>query len=253
MWLPNQYLKFRSERARPFFDLLSQVESPDLRMIADLGCGPGELTAALAERWQAATVYGIDNSPEMIAAAQAYAIPDRLTFHLADLATWVPPAPLDLVVSNAALQWIPGHKSLIPRLANLLAPRGWLAIQIPGFFKARAIFEDLSDSPRWQPSIGHIARLSIPSNAGEYIDLLAPLGFEINAWDTTYHHVLQGEDAVLEWVKGTLLRPVLAALDPGEAAQFLEEYGGILRAAYPRLLHGTVLPFTRHFIVARRE
>ena len=257
MWNPDLYRKFGAERDRPFFDLLSQVHAEDPRRVADLGCGPGNLTATLLERWGNARVTGVDSSREMLEKAGAHAVPGRLEFNHADLRDYRPDAPLDVLVSNATLQWVPeDHATIVPRLADLVAPGGWFAFQVPGNFDApsHTILADLRSSPRWAGLVGENADRAGGVKAPEaYLAMLAPLGFAVNAWETTYLHVLSGEDAVLEWVKGTALRPVLNALNAEQQSEFLEAYGARLRDAYPRREFGTVLPFRRVFVVARRD
>src|ERR1700759_652893 len=249
MWDAGQYLRFGGERARPFFALVAQVGATSPRYVADLGCGPGNLTAALAQRWPDATVVGVDNSSEMIAAAQA-AIGNgawgpaarNLSFALGDVWEWRPERPVDVLVCNAVLQWVPGHDELLLRWADLLAPGGWLAFQLPGNSDqpSHAIVREMAASPRWR---GLLADARLNRQAGDpadYVALLAWPGFEVDAWETSYLHILHGENPVLEWTKGSTLRPVLAALDEEGAAEFLGEYGERLRAAYQPHRFGTI-------------
>jgi trans-aconitate 2-methyltransferase len=255
MWDPGQYQRFADERGRAFFDLLARVGASDPGYVADLGCGPGNLTAALAERWPGADVVGVDSSPEMIGAAMAEAgRRPRLSFELGDLREWRPPRSVDVLVCTAVLQWVPGHLDLVREWPSLLSPGGWLAIQLPGNFNqpSHEILLDLVQSPRWRPLLDGVALNRQAPDPAEYLDLLAPAGCEVDAWETTYLHVLPGDDPVTEWYRGTGLRPVLAALDPGQAGQFVAEYGERARAAYPRRPYGTVLPFRRVFAVAQR-
>jgi trans-aconitate 2-methyltransferase len=255
MWDPGQYQRYAGERARPFFDLLARVRAADPSYVADLGCGPGNLTAALAQRWPGADVVGVDNSPEMISAAEAEAERQPgLSFTLADLRDWRPGRPVDVLVSNAALQWVPGHMDLVRTWLDMLAPGGWLAIQLPGNYSqpSHAILLDLVNSARWRPLLDGVALNRQAADPAEYLDLLAPAGCEVDAWETSYLHVLPGDDPVTEWYRGTGLRPVLAALDPAHAEEFVADYGQLARAAYPRRPYGTVLPFRRVFVVARR-
>jgi trans-aconitate 2-methyltransferase len=228
--------------------------------VVDLGCGPGNLTATLAARWPGARVQGIDSSPEMIAAADemlaGLASPGApgLSFSVGDVTDWKPEGPVDVIVSNALLQWVPGHIELLPRWVSYLTDGGWIAFQLPGNFDqpSHAILRELAGSARWRAKLAG-ARLN--RQAGEpadYLDLLAGLGLSVNAWETTYLHVLTGPDPVTEWYKGTGLRPVLSALGPDDAAEFLAEYGAGVRAAYPGASYGTVLPFRRVFVVARK-
>ena len=260
MWDPATYLRFGSERARPFVDLLTQVHADDPRFVVDLGCGPGNLTALLAARWPAAHVLGVDNSPQMIEAAMAQAGPGdgaaaRLAFALADIRDWQPGRPVDVFVSNAVLQWVPGHLTLLTSWTGWLAPGGWLAFQVPGNFDqpSHTILRDLASSPRWQPRLRDVPLNRQATDPRAYLDLLASAGCEVDAWETTYLHVLAGEDAVLEWYRGSGLRPVLAALPEAEAAEFTDEYAARIREAYPAAPYGTVLPFRRVFVVARQR
>jgi trans-aconitate 2-methyltransferase len=254
MWDPGQYLRFASERARPFYDLLARVGAADPRQVADLGCGPGNLTAVLADRWPAAQVVGVDNSAEMIGAARTGA-PERpgLSFMLADIRNWQPEHPLDLLVSNAVLQWVPGHIGLVRRWPGMLADGGWLAFQLPGNFDqpSHAILLDLVRSDRWAPLMAGVALNRQAHSPADYLDVLAGAGCSVDAWETTYLHVLRGPDPVVDWYRGSGLRPVLAALDPGQAETFVAEYRERVAAAYPAAPYGTVLPFRRVFVVAQ--
>jgi trans-aconitate 2-methyltransferase len=254
MWDPGQYLRYAGERARPFFDLLARVGAEDPGYVADLGCGPGNLTAALADRWPAAEIVGVDNSPEMIAAAGAQArTRDGLSFTLGDIRDWRPARPLDVLLSNAVLQWVPGHLDVVRQWPGLLAPGGWLAFQLPGNFDqpTHTILLDLVRSQRWAPLLGGVVLNRQARSPVEYLDLLAGAGCSVDAWETTYLHVLPGPDPVVEWYRGTGLRPVLAALDAGQAEAFLAEYGERVAKAYPAAPYGTVLPFRRIFVVAQ--
>lgn len=255
MWNPSEYLKFSNHRDRPFFDLVAQVQSDLPRAIADLGCGTGHLTATLAERFPSARIWGVDSSAEMLEAAQRHAQPGRLEFVRADLSFWTPPEPLWLIVSNAALQWVPDHAALIPRLAGLLEEGGWLAIQMPANFDApsHTLLRELTSSLRWRGLLEDSPepRHSMPTDW--YIAVLHDLGFRVNAWQTTYQQILYGENPVLEWVKGTALRPILAKIEGEDKNEFLLEYGARLLEAYPPQDFGTLLPFKRQFIVAQKN
>jgi trans-aconitate 2-methyltransferase len=255
MWDPGQYLRYAGERARPFFDLLSRVRAADPRYVADLGCGPGNLTVAMAERWPGAVVLGVDNSPEMIGAAQAEnSGHPGLSFALGDVRDWRPERPVDVLVSNAVLQWVPGHFDVVRRWPGMLAPGGWLAFQLPGNFDqpTHAILTDLVRSARWAPLLGGVELNRQAGDPVQYLDLLAGAGLEVDAWETTYLHVLQGPDPVVEWYRGTGLRPVLTALEPGLAEEFTAEYRKRVSEAYPAASYGTVLPFRRVFVVAQQ-
>ncbi len=255
MWNPDQYQRYADERSRPFFDLMGRVRSTNPRTIADLGCGPGNLTVSLLERWPDARVWGVDSSREMLESARTLERPGRLEFVQADLREWVADQPLDVLVSNAALQWVPDHQRLIPHLAGLVAPNGWLAVQMPGNFDApsHTILHDVCSNQRWAAQLAHLNNTPRTwETLSWYVDTLMRLGFCVDAWETTYLHVLHGQNPVLEWVKGTALRPVLAALEPKDQAAFLTDYGSRLLEAYPVTPHGTILPFRRVFFVAER-
>ncbi|MGW2045182.1 trans-aconitate 2-methyltransferase [Streptomyces sp. NPDC001858] len=261
-WDPAQYLRHADHRARPFADLLARVPAlpGDPPRIADLGCGPGNVTARLADRWPTARITGYDNSPRMLADAAAHARA-HLDFAYADLTTWTPAQTAqtyDLIVSNAALQWVPGHLDAFPDWLDGLAPGGVLAFQVPHNIDAplHALMRELGDAPRWKSRLGDVLRRRTSVHApAVYLDRLARLGCTPDVWTTTYFHVLTGEDPVLDWVKGTGLRPVLDALadDPEARDAFLTAYRDLLREAYPSTEHGTVLPFRRLFAVARKR
>jgi trans-aconitate 2-methyltransferase len=257
IWDAGQYLRFGGERARPFFDLVAQIGAVDPGYVADLGCGPGNLTAVLARRWPGATVVGVDNSAEMIAAARRETAPDvaNLGFELGDVWDWRPAAPLDVLVCNAVLQWVPGHQRLLLDWAELLAPGGWLAFQLPGNFDqpSHALVRELAASPRWRPLLADAELNRQGGDPAEYVDLLARPGYQVDAWETSYLHVLPGDDPIVEWTKGTTLRPVLAALDREQAAEFLAEYAERLRPAYRPRPFGTIFPFRRVFAVVHRD
>ena len=259
MWDPAQYLSFADERSRPFFDLVARIGAVNPGHVVDLGCGPGQLTASLAERWPEAMVLGIDSSADMIRAAEAAgygegSLRGRLSFAVGDVRDFKPDRPVDVIVSNAVLQWVPEHLDLLPRWAGYLAPGGWLAFQLPGNFDqpSHAVLRELAASDRWRD---RLARVALNRQAGEptaYLDLLTRAGLVVDAWETTYLHVLRGPDPVTEWYKGTGLRPVLTALAPPEAEEFVRQYGERVRTAYPAAPYGTVLPFRRVFVVAHQ-
>jgi trans-aconitate 2-methyltransferase len=256
MWDAGQYLRFGGERARPFFDLVAQVGATDPRYVADLGCGPGNLTAALAQRWPGATVVGVDGSPEMIAAARATATEaaPSLSFELGDVWDWRPERPVDVLTCNAVLQWVPGHDELLLRWADLLAPDGWLAFQLPGNFDqpSHVIVKELATSPRWRALLADARLNRQAGDPADYVSLLARPGFEVDAWETSYLHILHGENPVLEWTKGSTLRPVLSLLDEEQADAFVREYGERLAQTYHQQPFGTLFPFRRVFAVVHR-
>ena len=254
MWDANQYNKFAAERARPFDDLLAQVEREpgQTRHIVDLGCGPGRLTRQLAERWPEARVVGVDNSSEMLAKARPLAIPGRLEFVQADLASWSPAQPVDFILSNAALHWIADHDALFKRLAGWLAPGRTLAVQMPNRFEGpvqQAIDEAAAD-PRWADRLQGVGLHKGSVQPSEwYVRRLQDLGFIVNAWETTYIHVLGGENPVLEWFLGSGLRPLLARLDSSAAEQFCVALAARFRVLYPPHNGTTLFPMPRLFFV----
>lgn len=255
MWNADQYTKFSSHRDRPFFDLMARVGAAKPATVADLGCGTGHLTASLLERWPEAHVLGVDSSPQMLEKAVRHAVPGRLEFIEADLRAWRPTERFDAIVTNAALQWVPDHEALIPRLAALVADGGWLAVQMPANFDApsHTLIREVS---ALEPFRAHLHKLEGEPRTQQsvlwYVETLSSLGFEVDAWTTEYEQILRGENPVLEWVKGTALRPVLNALPRDLHEAFLAQYGVRLLEAYPTRDFGTLLPFKRVFFVARR-
>jgi trans-aconitate 2-methyltransferase len=251
-WDPAEYGRFEDERARPFFDLVSRIAARSPRRVVDLGCGSGDLTVTLAERWPSAVVEGIDSSPDMIAACPRNA---GVRFSVQDVASWSMPADADVVVSNAVLQWVPSHRALVASWASALPAGGWLAFQVPGNFDSpsHALMRRLAATPRWEPRLGGVLRHhDAVASPQEYATLLIDCGMRVDAWETTYLHLLPGDDPVLRWLRGTGLRPVLAALTAAEADEFQAEFAAALRSAYPRTPHGTFLPYRRVFVVAHR-
>jgi trans-aconitate 2-methyltransferase len=252
-WDPVQYSVYGSERGRPFFDLINQVAAADPQRIVDLGCGPGELTATLARRWPQASVLGLDSSPEMIARASSH-VAESLAFSLATADSFSA-SGVDVLVSNAVLQWVPNHRRLLSQWAAELNPGGWLAFQVPANFSAAShqLMRQLAGSPRWREQLGEVLRQHEHAiEPADYLDQLTSTGLRVNVWQTTYLHVLPGADPVLEWVRGTGLRPVLDVLAAAESTAFEAEYAALLREAYPSKSYGTVYPFLRTFVVAEK-
>lgn len=254
MWDPQQYARFADQRSRPFFELTARIRAESPRLVYDLGCGSGELTATLAERWPAAQVVGVDSSPSMLAAAAAHGS-DRLRLEAGDLRTFLPPADADVVVSNAAYHWVDNHVAMLRRIAERLPSPGWLAIQVPGNFAApsHVLIRELARSAGWRTRLTDAGVGEDPVlDAAGYGALFAAAGLEVDTWETTYNQVLTGDDPVLDWLRGTTLRPVLELLDPDERGEFLADLAPRLRAAYPAGAAGTVFPFRRIFAVAWR-
>jgi trans-aconitate 2-methyltransferase len=249
-WDPERYLAYADERGRPFVELVARIGVTDPRRVVDLGCGPGNLTALLKERWPQADVAGVDSSPEMVAAASASSA--AVDFSVGDVRTWAPADPVDVLVSNATLQWVSGHLDLLPRLVGHVAPGGWLAFQVPGNFDepSHTIRRDLAAEPEYAAFTAGVATPDA-FDAATYLERLAGLGCAVDAWETTYLHVLAGEDPVFTWVSGTGARPTLQALPDDLRPAFEAEFRRRLRAAYPPGPAGVVLPFRRVFVVAQ--
>jgi trans-aconitate 2-methyltransferase len=253
-WNAGQYLRFADERTRPCRDLVAALALESPRRIVDLGCGPGNSAAVLAARWPSSEIIGVDSSEAMIAAARRSA-PER-TWLVDDIASWTADTPFDLVFSNAALQWIPDHEVAIPRLLAQAAPGGALAVQVPCNLHAAAheAMRTIAARPTWQPHLGGGVREWHVHPSSFYYDLLAPHAARLDLWETEHLHVMPGPSAIVEWYKGTGLRPFLDRL-PDEAARqrFLDEYLEAITAAYPARPDGRVLfAFRRLFVIAYR-
>ena len=255
-WDPTQYAKFSDHRARPFGDLLARVGASSPALVVDLGCGNGPLTLGLAQRWPGARIVGVDHSPEMLAAARELDVDGRVEWVESDLATWdvrsLGTAP-DVVVTNATLQWVPGHLDLVRTWVEALAPGGWFAMQVPGNNDAPS-HALMREAAAHHPAADRL----VIHDPARYVVSLGALGCDVDGWETTYQHVLdpagEQDNPVLEWVRGTGLRPVLDALtDEDERTAFLTDYDARLRAAYPRTPVGVILAFRRVFAVAHRN
>ena len=251
-WDPAVYLHYADARLRPALDLLARVPLDRPRRLADLGCGAGNVTAMLRRRFPDAAVTGVDASAPMLDQARA-AAPD-CAFEQADIAAWTPSEPPDLVFSNAALHWLGDHATLLPRLLGTLAPGGVLAVQMPAMHDApvRALQHEVAARGPWAALLAGVGSAPPILPAEAYWDLLRPHCAALDLWETTYLHVLTGEDAVLHWAMGTSLRPFLAPLPPEWRAAFLDAYRAALAPVYPRRPDGTtLLAFRRLFLVAR--
>lgn len=248
-----RYLRFADERSRPFVELIGRIESPDARRIVDLGCGPGHLTPLLRARWLDAAITGVDSSSDMIARAVADNADADVRYVEADLIDWAPPSPVDVLVSNAAVQWVPNHLDLLPRLADRVTADGVFAFSVPGNFSepSHRLLDELAATDPYAEHAGDV-QCPYAHDAATYLARLADHGWSVDAWETTYLHVLTGEDPVFGWISGTGARPVLQALPDGVREDFVREYKAALRQAYPSREWGTVLPFRRIFVVARR-
>lgn len=260
-WDPRQYAVFSGHRGRPFADLLARVDAATPRLVVDLGCGPGELTLGLAQRWPDARIVGVDSSPDMLGRARELDTDGRVEWVESTAEDWDPTelgASIDVLVTNATLQWVPGHLRLIAMWVENLAPGGTFALQVPSNFDApshRLMREVAARHPRaadLRPALDRARAVARPET---YAALLLDLTPDVDVWQTTYEHVLastpDSPHPVLEWVRGTGLRPVLGVLDGGEREGFVGDYERELEAAYPRRSFGVLFPFTRTFAVAR--
>lgn len=256
MWDAAEYLKYSDERARPFVDLLSQVPGNNMRLIVDLGCGAGNLTRILADRWPEARVIGVDSSEEMLAEAVPKTVTGRLKFVRADIENWSADATVDLIISNAALHWVDDHAAVLSRLTTMLAPRGTLAVQMPNRFgtPSQIAIEQTVADPRWASVLQGVGlhRESVRPLLW-YVHHLHDLGYKVNAWETTYFHVMTGKKPVLQWLKGTALRPLIERLQKEQQTEFLQSLGLRLEDAYPAREGVTVFPMPRLFFVATRQ
>ncbi|MDQ2797887.1 MAG: methyltransferase domain-containing protein [Actinomycetota bacterium] len=266
VWDPRQYGLFGSHRGRPFADLLARVGAADPAvpaLVVDLGCGDGPLTLGLTTRWPGARVVGIDSSPEMLAAARGHDGKNRVEWLQDRAQDWDPGsigAPIDVLVTNATLQWVPGHLDLMSTWLDAVAPGGWFAMQVPTNFDAPSHALMRVVAARHTRSVDLLPRLMRAADVadpGTYLRTLATAGLEPDVWETTYQHVLDPAAAqrspVLEWVRGTGLRPVLDVLtDPDERQAFLDDYVAELDRAYPREAYGVVLGFSRLFAVGHK-
>jgi trans-aconitate 2-methyltransferase len=252
IWDPVTYAVYADERSRPFIELISRVGAVATHYVVDAGCGSGELTVELANRWPMATVEGFDASPAMISKARKLGSP--VHFAVADVDTWHPDRPMDVIVSNAVLQWVPSHHDVLEHWLEELAPGGWLAFQVPGNFDApsHVAIRELCASRAWSDRLSDLNRGNPVDDAVRYLDFLNDGGCQVDAWETTYVHVLQGENPVLEWVSGTALRPIFDRLGPEEQRRFKSDLAGPLADAYPSRSYGTPFPFRRIFVVAQK-
>lgn len=256
-WSPDQYLKFSDHRLRPALELLERVPLTAPEVVYDIGCGAGEIARLMAERWPSASVTGLDSSANML--TKAATTPSRVRWVQDDIAAWQPEDAPDLIYSNATLQWITGHSTLFPRLVSFLRPGGVLAVQVPlswGMPSHVLMRKTLDDGGPGGSRLGTdelrqgVARKWV-DDADEYYDLLVGQTRSLDIWETEYLQILSGDNPVLEWVKGTGLRPILDGLNDAERQTYLTEYAARLRATYPMRPDGHILyPFRRLFIVA---
>jgi trans-aconitate 2-methyltransferase len=253
-WDPQQYLKFAQPRLRPAIDLLNRIDLIAPKRVYDLGCGTGNITQLIAQRWPGAKVTGVDDSAQML--AQASQEISDIEWVRQGLAQWRPSQPADLIFSNAALHWLPSHETLFPALVESLKPAGVLAVQMPRNFLARShtlIHETVRNGP-WHAKLDHLIAPPPVAEPRFYYSLLSTRASSIDLWETEYLHVLEGKDAVKEWTKGTWLRRFLDALDEPERSEFEADYARRVGAAYPPLANGqTLFPFRRLFLLMQKQ
>jgi trans-aconitate 2-methyltransferase len=254
-WNPSLYSRYEDERTRPAHDLLARVPLQSAGLAIDLGCGPGNSTELLVERFRGADVVGTDNSPAMLDAAR-----DRVPqarFELSDIASWRPETPPDLIFANAVLQWVPDHAALLPRLLESLAPGGVLAIQMPDNRDepTHRLMREVAAEPEFAKDIGDYTRLRTELLGLQgYYDLLAPLSSRLDVWRTAYQHPMPSAAAIVEWVRSTGLRPFIEPLSTASRERFLLEYERRVEGAYPARSDGRrLLAFPRLFLVATRS
>lgn len=252
-WDPTQYLKFADHRLRPALDLLARIGAEEPGSVHDLGCGAGNVTKLLAERWPKARVTGVDSSMAMLEKARLVA--PRIAFVHAELAHWRTAEPTSVIYSNAALHWLHDHATLFPRLMEQLAPGGWLAIQMPRNHRAAShtMMLEAAEAGPWKAKLAGVEGIRPVHDPDAYYRMLAPLAAKLDIWECEYLQVLEGPNPVVEWTKGTGLRPYLDALDDAARKGFLAAYAERIAAAYPPQPDGrTLFPFRRIFIVAER-
>jgi trans-aconitate 2-methyltransferase len=250
-WDPNVYLDYADERTRPAVELLARIRHDNPVRVIDLGCGPGNSTAALAARWPHAHLEGLDSSSEMLEQARKTDV--RAEWIEADIASWSARAKYDVIFSNATLQWLGDHQPLIPRLVSFLDAGGTLAFQVPHNMAAPShlLMREAAVAGPWTNKLKNVREVAVLQPA-DYFDILSSAAAEIDIWETEYLHVLDGEDAVYKWVSGTGLRPFVQALAGSERDAFIADYKRRLNVAYPRRSDGkTLFPFKRLFAVAR--
>ncbi|MBL8645577.1 MAG: methyltransferase domain-containing protein [Rhodospirillaceae bacterium] len=254
-WNPDLYLRYAAYRARPAEDLLPRLILNVPGDVYDLGCGPGTLTKKLKDKWPDRRVTGVDSSPDMLAAAREK-FPSGIEWRQADISRWTAPTPAALVFTNAALHWVPNHETLFPHLMAQVAPGGVLAVQVPvsGPQPYHQCIEKVAEMEKWRDRFAGVHPHADPLPAKTYYDLLCPLAADIDVWETDYHHVLEGENPVTEWISSTGLVPFLSVLSEAEKPGYLADYSACAAKAYPRQKDGKVL-FTMHrlFLVATRK
>jgi trans-aconitate 2-methyltransferase len=253
-WNPDDYLKFADHRLRPAFELIARIPSDNPGNIYDLGCGPGTVTRLLAERWPGACVTGVDSSAPMLARARNDA--SDIQWVQGEIATWSPLKPANIIFSNAALHWLDDHQNVFPELFSKLAPGGVLAIQMPVNHAAMShvVMADVVRSGPWAVLLSPLLREAPVGDGEMYFNLLSSQASSLDIWESKYMHILKGDNAVFEWLRGTALKPLLDALEGPEyghwKAPFAEQLKQCLNKAYAPHSDGrTVFSFRRLFLI----
>jgi trans-aconitate 2-methyltransferase len=253
-WSAEQYSKFESERNRPVLDLLNHIPTTDVKSAADIGCGPGNSTELLRDKYPLAQITGMDSSADMIDAARKR-LPD-IQFELADISTWEAGGPFDIILANAALQWVPDHVKLFPVLISKLSKGGSLAVQMPDNFDepSHRLMREIASEGSWKNKLTSASKRVARETADWYYQELRGTVSKLDIWRTTYYHSLSGgADAIVEWFKGTGLRPYLNPLSENEQVEFIKQYKNAIALSYKIYTDGTVLlPFPRLFIIVTR-
>jgi trans-aconitate 2-methyltransferase len=251
-WDPDVYLAFADHRGRPFYELLSRVGADNPRRVVDLGCGPGNLTASLSQRWPSAAIEAVDSSPEMVEAARERGV-DAV---VGDVTAWSPKRDTDVVLSNAVLQWVPEHVELLVRWAGELAAGSWIAFQVPGNFDgpSHVAVREIARRPAFADALRDLrfSEGKIVETPVRYAEILTDAGCAVDTWETTYIHELTGATPVLDWISGTALTEVKSRLSPEEYEEYRDQLIPLLAEAYPTRADGrTFFPFRRIFVVAQ--
>ncbi len=253
-WSAAQYVKFEEERTRPVRDLIARIPTANVARAADIGCGPGNSTEVLRERYPQAHIVAVDSSSDMIDAARKR-LP-TVAFEVGDIQQWRPEQPLDVILANAVLQWIPGHEMLMPALIARLNPGGALAVQTPDNLDepSHRLMREIAEAGPWAAKLKDASKARAERHGADwYFRLLGTHASRVDIWRTTYYHPLAGAHAIVEWVKGTGLRPFVDPLDASWREGYLARYEAAIAEAYPAEADGTVLlPFPRLFFIAVR-
>lgn len=262
IWDPSAYLRWAYPRTRAVLDLLSHIDQTAPRLVVDLGCGPGNTTELMSDRWPDALVIGIDNSPSMIEAALPRQRPGRLEFRAGDLRDWEPGEPVSVILANAVLQFHPAHLDYLPRWARFLAPGGELGVQLPGLpphplgDSLMDLAQKLIEAPQWRDKLSGSLQNMYVYPVTDYLTVLAGAGLTAEAWESEYSYPLAGPGSLVQYSVGSVIRPALSLLDAAEAERFIAEYAGSLRAHHPpRIIGGQPVEFLRQhrvFAVGRR-